>query len=279
MGEFLAALSSLIYGTSDFLGGVASKRNDGVVVTFFSQACGFVALLIAVALWPDVTVSASDLWWGVGAGIAGGVGLMFFYPALAVGPMSVVAPTTALCSASVPLAVGLLLGERPHLVALVGVLLALPAIVLVAREHHDHPVHVRRFTIVSAVTAGFGFGGFFVLLSRADSASGMWPLVGARIGSLSMLAVVLLVSRRPWRIATGTWRTVVSAGVGDVTANGLYLLAVGRGLLSVVAVVGSMYPASTVLLARFVLHERLQRVQIAGLALAGASLALVAIGR
>ena len=279
MGEFLAALSSLIYGTSDFLGGVASKRNDGVVVTFFSQACGFAALLVAVALWPDVTVTGSDLWWGIAGGVSGGLGLMFFYPALAVGPMSVVAPTTALCSASVPLVVGLLLGERPHPVALVGVLLALPAIVLVARERHDHPVHARRSTVVSAVIAGFGFGGFFVLLSRADSASGLWPLVGARIGSLSMLVVVLLVTRRPWRIARGTWRTVVSAGVGDVTANGLYLLAVGRGLLSVVAVIGSMYPASTVILARFVLHERLQRVQIVGLLLALASLGLVALGR
>lgn len=278
MGVLLAALSSLVYGTADFLGGFASKRTDGVVVTFVSQACGCVVLAVALALWPDVTVTAGDIWWGIAAGVGGGLGLMLFYPALAAGPMSVVAPATAICGAIVPLVVGVALGERPSVPALCGVLIALPAIVLVARERDEGVAGVRRSTIVRAVLAGIGFGAFFVCLSRAESSAGLWPLVGARIGSLGMLAIVLTLMRRRVVVATGSWGLIIAAGWGDIVANSLYVLAVGRGLLSVVAVIGSMYPASTVILAQIFLGERMQRAQVVGLALAGAALALVAIG-
>ena len=279
MGVLLAALSSLVYGTADFFGGIASKRNDGVVVTFLSQAAGCVILAVALALWGDVTVAPADMWWGIAAGAAGGAGLMLFYPALAVGPMSVVAPTTALCSAIVPLVVGLAIGERPSGLALAGVVVALPAIVLVARERDEGPAGARRSTVVSSVLAGVGFGMFFVFLSRAGSSAGLWPLVGARIGSLGLLAVVIVATRRPLRLEAGSWPVVVGAGTGDVVANSLYLLALGHGLLSVVAVIGSMYPASTVILAQLVLHERMQRAQIVGLVLAAIAVAFVALGR
>ena len=138
MAILLAALSSLVYGTADFTGGYASRRNDGMVVTVVSQGCGLAALVIALLLWPHVTVTASDMWWGAFAGAGGGIGLMFFYPALAVGPMSVVAPTTAVCSAVLPVFVGLATGDRPGAAALVGIVAALPAIVLVARESGSH---------------------------------------------------------------------------------------------------------------------------------------------
>jgi uncharacterized membrane protein len=278
MGVLLAALSSLVYGSADFLGGFASKRTDGVVVTFVSQACGCVVLAVALALWPEVTVTAGDIWWGVAAGVGGGLGLMLFYPALAAGPMSVVAPTTAICGAIVPLVVGVVLGERPSVPALCGVVIALPAIVLVARERDEGVAGVRRSTLLHAVLAGVGFGAFFVCLSRADSSSGLWPLVGARIGSLGMLTIVLILTRRRVVVATGSWGLVIAAGWGDIVANSLYVLAVGMGLLSVVAVIGSMYPASTVILAQVILGERMQRAQVIGLVLAGAAVALVAIG-
>ena len=278
MGVLLAALSSLVYGSADFLGGFASKRTDGVVVTFVSQAFGCVVLAVALAVWPDVTVTAGDIWWGVAGGIGAGVGLMFFYPALADGPMSVVAPTTALCGAIVPLVVGITLGERPSVPAMCGVLMALPAIVLVAHERDAGVAGVRRSTVLHAVLAGVGFGAFFVCLSRADSAAGLWPLVGARVGSLGLLAIVLILTRRRIDVAPGSWGLVIAVGSGDMVANSLYVLAVGRGLLSVIAVIGSMYPASTVILAQVFLGERMQRAQVVGLALAGAALALVAIG-
>ncbi len=275
----LAGLSSLVYGGADFSGGLASKRADGIAVTFVSQVCGVLALLVAITLWPHVTVSASDLWWGAAGGLAGGFGLMFFYPALAAGPMSIVAPTTALCSAIVPLVVGLARGDRPSTLALIGVGIALPAIGLVARERSEHHEHLTRRTILSSVAAGVGFGLFFVFVGEASGDAGLWPLVGARAGSLSLLAVVLLVTRRSFGIPVGARRLTVIAGVGDIVANGLYVLALADGLVSVVAVVGSMYPASTVVLARVVLGERMSRAQIVGLFLAGTALVLVALGR
>jgi drug/metabolite transporter (DMT)-like permease len=273
----LAALSSIVYGTADFAGGMASRRNDGVVVTVLSQLMGCAALVVALAVWPHVTVTASDLGWGVLAGTGGGVGLMFFYPALGIGPMSVVAPATAVCSAALPLAVGLVGGDRPATLALVGVALALPAIVLVARESGSHG-RVTPRTVLISVAAGLGFGTFFIGMGQASPHAGMWPLVGARAASIGLVGVACIVTRRPFRLAPGTRRTVAAAGVLDLTANALYLLAATRGLLSVVSVLGSLYPASTVVLAVVVLRERLSRSQLAGVVLAGTAVALIAVG-
>jgi drug/metabolite transporter (DMT)-like permease len=273
----LAALSSLVYGTADFTGGFASRRNDGMVVTVVSQTCGLVALAVALALWPHVTVSAGDMWWGALGGAGGGIGLMFFYPALAVGPMSVVAPTTAVCSAVLPLVVGLVSGDRPGVAGLVGIFAALPAIVLVARESGSHG-RATRSTVLSAMAAGVGFGIFFIALGETSRAAGLWPLVGARIASISIVGVTCLVTRRRFRVAQGTLWLVAVAGVLDVSANGLYEVAATRGLLSVVAVLGSLYPVATVILAMALLRERLTRVQTVGVALAATAVALIALG-
>jgi len=267
----------LVYGTADFLGGLASRRNDGMVVTVVSQSFGCIVLGVAVLLWPEVTVESSDLWWGALAGVGGGLGLMCFYPALATGPMSVVAPTTAVCSAVVPLVAGLVLGDRPSGPAMAGVLLALPAIVLVARESGSHGRAQPR-TVMMAVAAGVGFGWFFIGVSQASEHSGLWPLVGARVASIGMVGLACLLSGRSLRPTVGTTPLVASAGMLDLVANTLYLLAATRGLLSVVAVLGSLYPASTVLLAMWFLHERLSRAQAVGVAMAVGAVALIAVG-
>lgn len=277
MPVLLATLSSLVYGTADFTGGIASRRNDGVVVTVVSQTFGCVALVVALAVWPEVTVGASDLWWGALAGVGGGLGLMCFYPALAKGPMSAVAPTTAVCSAVVPLLAGLVAGERPSPPALAGVLLALPAIVLVARESGSHGRADARVVAMS-VAAGVGFGWFFIGVSQASQDAGMWPLAGARVASIGLVGSLCLFTGRSFRPARGTTPTVALAGVLDLLANALYLLAATRGLLSVVSVLGSLYPASTVLLAVAFLHERLSRPQWVGVVMAVGAVALVAAG-
>jgi drug/metabolite transporter (DMT)-like permease len=196
---------------------------------------------------------------------------------LAAGPMSVVAPTTAVCSAVVPLVVGLATGERPSAMALTGALLALPAVVLVARESGSHGRATPRVVALS-VAAGVGFGGFFVALAGASADAGMWPLAAARVASLTIVIGLCFVTRRGLRVAEGALPAIALTGVLDVTANGLYLLAAGQGLLSVVAVLGSLYPASTVLLAMAMLHERLARAQVIGLVLAGVAVALIAVG-
>ena len=275
----MAAGSSLVYGSADFMGGLASKRTDGVVVTVRSQIWGLIPLAIGLVLWSGVDVGPADVLWGMLGGVGGGLGLMFFYPALAAGPMSVVAPVTGLCSAIVPLVTGIALGDRPSTLALVGLALALPAIGLVARGDVASDVRASRATVLRAAAAGAGFGLFFVALAQTSADSGLWPLVGARVGSIGSLAVVMLATRRSWRVAPESQVAVVLAGMLDVVANSMYLVAAGIGLLSVVAVLGSLYPVATVILARVVLGERIGRGQLVGIGLAAAALTLVALGR
>jgi drug/metabolite transporter (DMT)-like permease len=191
--------------------------------------------------------------------------------------MSVVAPTTAVCSATVPLVVGLVSGDRPALPPLTGAVLALPAIVLVARESGSHGRAAPR-TVVLSMLAGCGFGLFFIAMGQTSRHAGLWPLAGARLASISLVLAACLLTRRSLRLAPGTTSTVAVAGVLDLTANALYLLAATRGLLSVVAVLGSLYPASTVVLAVVLLKERLSATQVLGVALAGAAVALIALG-
>ncbi|MGH2753040.1 MAG: EamA family transporter, partial [Actinomycetota bacterium] len=222
--------------------------------------------------------------WGVLAGISGGAGVTLFYRALALGRMSVIAPITAMEAASVPVLFGLLTGERPAGLALAGVVLALGAVGLVSATPTtatDAPVSPRvRLSergLWHATGAGLGFGFFFITLSEAGTETGLWPLMIARAASLSFALSAALVARRSLRPEPGTGRGIALAGVLDVAANILYLAASRVGLLSIVAVLTSLYPASTVVLARTFLGERLFRPQMVGLVLAVVGVALIAL--
>ena len=272
----LALASALVYGTADFLGGLASRRVAAVVVTFVSQSAGLVSLLVVLPLAHGDGPIGSDLAWGAAGGLSGAVALVSFYWALAAGTMSMVAPLTAVVSAVVPVVTGLALGERPSAWALVGVALALPAIALIARETAETPRRAGRRVLLAALAAGVGFGFFFVALARTTGDTGLWPLVSARAASISLLAVVLAVAGRRPQVEGEVRVTVVAAGVLDTTANALYLAAASCGLLSLVAVIAALYPASTVVLARIVLGERVQRWQLGGFVLAAVAVGLVA---
>ncbi|HYN36415.1 MAG TPA: DMT family transporter, partial [Actinomycetota bacterium] len=213
-------------------------------------------------------------------------GVTALFKGLAKGRMSVVAPITGTVAAGLPVIVGLVSGERPSVVALTGVVVALVSVVLVSASEHgieedavegSAPGIMAR-GLPEALTAGASFGLFFILLDKAGDAAGLWPLVGARASSVTVMSIALLVARAPIRPPEGTMRLIAGAGVLDVAANLFYLLATQRGLLSLVAVLTSMYPATTVVLARFVLKEKLTRVQLAGLLLAGAGIAAIASG-
>jgi uncharacterized membrane protein len=272
----LALASAIIYGTADFLGGLASRRAAALAVTFVSQGVGLVSLLIVLPLARGNGFDGADFAWGAAGGMSGAVALVCFYWALAAGAMTVVAPLTAVVSAIVPVVTGLALGERPSTWALVGVGVALPAIALIAREHAERPQRLTRTVFAAALAAGFGFGLFFVALSRTSGHSGLWPLIGARVASIGLLSLVLLVTRRPPRLAPRARPITIVAGVLDTTANAVYLAAATRGLLSLVAVIAALYPASTVVLARVVLGERIERTQIGGFVLAILAVSLVA---
>ncbi|MFI6323847.1 EamA family transporter [Nonomuraea sp. NPDC050556] len=275
LAVILATACAVVYGTADFFGGLATRRSKVLSVVALSQVAGLVLVLGLIPILPG-SFDERALLWGMAAGVAGAAGLVLFYRALATGTMSVVAPTTAVTSAALPVLFGLLSGERPKAQALVGVVLALASVLLVSRGGPAEKSGSLG-SILAALAAGAGFGGFFILLSQAPDGTGMWPLFGARLASVSIVVVLALVTRRTLRPGGGALHIIVAAGVLDMAANVLYLLAVQEGLLSLVAVLVSLYPASTLLLARYVLGERLHAIQVAGVACALGAVALIAV--
>ena len=285
MSLLFSALSALAYGSADFLGGVGTRRNPAYAVLLWSQLVGlFVALLFALLFGRSIGTSPqSDLWssrdllWGAAAGLAGAAGITFLYHALAHTVASVASPVAAVIGAAIPVIAGVLLGERPSQIVWVGVALAFPAILLLSadRSHAKKIGSAVRFGLL----AGCGFGLFFLCISRTGEASGLWPLVSARIASVSVVSSIAMLSKRPIGLVRGAVRlSVVGAGIIDMIANLFFLLASRSGLLVIATIVTALYPAPTVILARFFFNERLSGLRIAGLLLAVAGVALIGIG-
>lgn len=285
MAVLLGLMSAVLYGAADFSGGLAARRTPALAVVVWSQVIGLGLLLVSLAFVADGPPEMSDLARGALGGVGGGTGVTLLYRGLAIGRMSVVAPITAVGAAIVPVLFGLATGDRPGAAALLGVAVALAAIMLVslAPAPAGQPAPAVGWLglapgVVEAVLAGIGFGAFFVLLDGTTEQAGLWPLLGAR-SSIVVAAVGALATRTPLGLHLG-WRSqlpqIAVAGVLDMASNILYLLAVRRGLLSIIAVLVSLYPASTVLLARVVLRERLVRPQIIGLAAAAVGVGLIA---
>ncbi|MEU9884905.1 DMT family transporter [Sphaerisporangium sp. NPDC051011] len=272
----LATICAVVYGMADFFGGLATRRSRVLAVVLLTQIAGLLFVIPLLPLLPG-TPGMGALAWGMGAGLCGGLAVIFFYRALAGGVMSVVAPTTATMSVALPVLVGLAMGERPEPLALAGVALALGAVILVGRDSAPAGGRATLGPVVQALAAGLGFGAFFILLKQAPEGSGLWPLLGARFASIFLVAALALVSGRTLRPGPGAIPAIVAAGVMDMGANVLYVLAAQRGLLVVVAVLVSLYPASTLLLARWVLKERLNALQASGIGLALGAIALIAV--
>jgi len=278
----LALLSAVAYGAGDFLGGMAARRLPPAAVVLRGNAVGLVGLVLAVPLVGDAELLGRDAAIGAAGGIVGGIGLLLLYRGLARGTMSVVAPITAVLSAVVPVLWGLATGERPAAVALVGVPLALVAIALLAREpvdDDDRTTGLSRADLLTALGAGLGFGLFFVSLDATSDDAGLWPVVFGRTASVVLFALVAVTTASARAAGRSVpMALVVGCGLLDAGANALFLLATQRGLLTLVAVLGALYPASTLLLARVVLGERLARPQLGGVVLAGVAVVLVTAG-
>jgi len=279
----LALWSAVVYGVADYCGGHATRRLPSPVVTCASQIGGLAALLCLLPILGDPLPPARDWGWGAAGGVAGVFALVSFYRALAEGAMTVVAPTTAVVSASVPVVVGLAQGERPSGLALTGVALALVAVALVGGvgSRSSEPSRpTPPYVVGLAVLAGLGFGFVFVTLGRASDESGMWPLVSMRVVSIPL--AFLLARRVRQRVERPLQRSTIVltlvAGLLDMSANLLYLLATRHGLLTVVGVVAALYPASTVALAFVRDGERVGRIQVTGLLVAAGALVLVGMG-
>jgi drug/metabolite transporter (DMT)-like permease len=300
----LAGIAAGTWGVADFMGGTAARRTPSSVVAMLAQMAGIVVLAAGVLLVPGQALPGA-VGWGLVAGVAGGLGLPLMYRGLAEGPMNVVAPLTALTSASVPVVVGALLGERPRALVWVGVGLAVVAGVLVGvTVGPAHPVggadeepasrgwslpNPRSMRGVGlALLSGLCFGGFFALLAQGAPAAGLWPVLAAKVSGSLIAGLAVLVALRSGGLLAGGgagsgvsgrgWWIAVGSGVLDASANAVYLLAAHRGALVVVGAVVALYPASTVLLARVLDGERLGPVQRIGLALAVPALVLVSVG-
>lgn len=268
----LATASALVWGASDFCGGKGAQRANALAVTVVSQLwC--VPVLVAGVLVISGTPRGSDLAIGALGGVFGLLGIVLLYRGLASGAMVVVSPVTAVTAAVVPLVAGLLLDGALSNLALLGTGFAVAAIALISAAPGGGVVTPGLIGL--ALTAGAMFGIFFTLLGQLHPDSGMWGMVAVRASSIPLGLLVARATRTSLRLPRPALRWAAVAGPLDVLANSLFVLAVMQGHLSVVAVLASLYPASTVLLALAVDRERIRAVQVAGLGLAAAALALV----
>ena len=286
MPALLALLSAMVWGVADFVGGLASRRSTPLQTLVLTTPAGLVLIVpLALLIGGDPSGAALP---GIGSALFGSMGILLLYAALTIGPMGIVSPIAAVIGAAIPVAVGLLQGDRPGTAAYLGMVLAVVAIVTVGLEPRaptDDSRHQKVSTraLLLAIASGIGIGGFMAVISQAPDDSGLWSVVWARGTSTLIIAVlggvVALRSRTPYLAPDRSIRVqAVSAGVLDVGANALYVLALQVGLLSVVSVLGSLYPAATVLLARFVLAERLHLMQKVGMVTAILAAALLALG-
>lgn len=282
MPFLLASLAAACYGCADFMGGIAARRAPVLLATLVSQSVGLLALLIAAPLFGAVATPA-DLGWGAAAGISGGLGVLLLYRALAIGTVSTTAPLVSMIALCVPVAAGLALGDTLGWAGGLGIAVALAAVLLISvgpAAHADarpDPTRVRE-ALWTAVVSGVLVGAFLVCLGQVSMGAGLWPLVVARLAGTLLLGGLAAARRESRRLPAPAWPPVLVAGVADVVANVLYVTAVQRGPLSLIATIVSLAPASTVLLAQIVLRERLGAAQRWGVALALLAVALLAQG-
>jgi drug/metabolite transporter (DMT)-like permease len=285
MVTVFALAAALLYGSADFLGGAATRRAHVLSVLLISGTAGLAVVGVA-ALLAGGPPRVAGLAWGACAGAAGGVGFMFFYAGLAAGPMSVVAPVSALASTVLPVAAALADGERPGLHVYLGALACVAAIVLVSaggdQASGAAPVISRRTArgIGYGMAAGVAFGMFFLFIRNGGESGALWPVVAARLtGTLVVLAAAAGSRIGPvdWRQDGRLFAAALGAGAGDASANVCYVLATRAGLFGLAVVLTSLYPGVTVLLARFLLGERMRWTRRAGLALAAAGILLVTV--
>ncbi|HEX6150425.1 DMT family transporter [Nocardioides sp.] len=276
----LALGSAAAYGLSDFIGGVFSKRASPWSVALVGQAAGGV-LMLGVSLLTSGDAVRADFGWAVLAGVGNGLGTVFLYRGLSSGRMGVVAPVSGVGAALLPVVVGLVAGERPGVLVWSGIIAAMPGIWLVAREPAAEDITGARPVgsgVLDGVLAGLGFGTLFAALAQIPESAGFTPLALNQLVATLVIVAAAVVARAAWVPRSRAAYAGAATGVLGATATGAFLLASQQGFLTVTAVLASLYPAFTVLLAATVLREHVHRWQAIGLVLCGAAVALVVAG-
>ncbi len=277
IGQDIAAVafglaSAISWGAGDFSGGLATKRTPVLTVLAISHVVGLLLVVGLALLWGEVVPPNVDLAWGFAAGMAGVVGIAALYRALAIGRMGLVAPVSGVITAALPALFGMITEGLPSTLTLAGFGLALLGVWLVAGAGGTGAGHAG---LGLALLAGCGFGIFFILVDRAGASAVFWPLAAARCGSLVLVLPFALARHQLTRPEPRLLAIVLLAGTLDVAGNAFFVLATQSGRLDIAAILSSLYPASTVLLAALLLGERVTRPQMAGIGAVLAAIVLI----
>jgi drug/metabolite transporter (DMT)-like permease len=275
----ISTATAVFFGGSDFLGGLASRRGSALSVTAVVFGIGVAVFAVVLVFVRPAAFSSADFGWAVASGVVGTIGVLSLYAALAAGRMGIVAPVTAALAGAGPAAFDLVRGSRVGIAPLLGLALAIAAVIIVSTvsDPEDEQATPLR-AVMLAVLAGAGFGCSLIALSFTSHASGLAPLLVARCTGALILGVALVSRRSGGRaLDRSALAPALLAGVLDAAANFTMLTALRIGPMAVASVIGSLYPVTTILLARTVLHERLHRQQIVGVGLALAAVVLTAL--
>jgi drug/metabolite transporter (DMT)-like permease len=278
VGILFALAASTAWGSADFFGGLKAKRHSALAVLFTIEVSGLIVAIVVMAIAQDPFPSTRAALCALGAGTAGIVALGAFYKALAIGTMSIVAPISA-TGVTLPVIVGIATGDRPGPIVIAGLVITTIGVIMASREIHEDEQRATtaRTAIGLALLASIGFGLYFIGADVAADDSVLWTVLLGRSVAIPFVGIALLT--RDIRLPRGGDLAVLcAAGATDLGATALYGLANTHGALSIVSVVGSLYPIATVILARAILDERIRAVQAAGVVAALAGVGLIAAG-
>jgi uncharacterized membrane protein len=275
---YLAALCALTaatcWGSADFSGGLATRRSDAYRSVLISYSVGLIALTIIALARGEAFTNAADLGWGAVAGLSGMLGLVFLFRGFAAGRMGIVAPVSAVLATAIPVIFNALTEGLPDNLILAGFGVAIAGIWLLSRPEE---LGMRPVGLGMAIVAGLGFGGFFIALDQIGSTAVFWPLVAGRVASCLVLIVFILATRQPLQLRQTPFKLLTLAGLLDAAGNLFFLLAVQNGRLDIAAVLASLYPAVTAILARLTIKERMTRLQMIGVSAAMLAIVLITL--
>lgn len=269
--------SALSWGGGDFVGGLASRKTGAYRAVMYAEIFGLLLLLGALAIWGEPMLGWQNLLLAGAAGLIGSTGLLVLYQAMITGQMSIATPVSALLAAVLPVVVGAFLEGLPALAKIAGFVLALAAVWLVAQEAGGKTQLRRLADLRLPLFAGLCFGTYFIIMHEASGSALIWPMVASRTGGALVLLAFMLLRRESWGMAVNVWPLVAVNTVLDIGGNAFYILAGQAGRMDVAAVLGSLYPGATVILAWLILKEKINLLQKSGILIALVAIALMTL--
>ena len=271
---FYGLACAVVWGAGDFSGGMAVKRTNPYGAVIAAHVVSLIMLLTLAAVTGEALPPTRDLLWGCVAGVGGGIGLALLYSALASGQMSIASPVSALVAAGLPVLFGAFSDGLPHTATLSGFVLALAAVWVISG---GVGVKLQIEKISLPLLSGVCFAAFFIFLDMGSGQSILWPLVATRVASITSLLSFSIVTRQPWIPTRDSWVPIIASSLLDSAGNALYAMSARMGRMDVAAVLGSLYPGSTVLLAWFILKERISPLQMIGIVIALVAIVLITL--